>query len=786
MRMNWNKEWEFCEAAEPGFLTGEGIKTVVELPHSLVETPWNHWDASLYEKISGYRKRFYPKQEWKDQRVFVRFMGVAHEAKVYLNGEFITKHSSGYTEFVADLTNAIKYDQENVLAVVVDANETLNTPPFGFVIDYMTYGGIYRDVYLDVKNQTYIDDLFFVGKKNGEFICNMQVQGDIEDICYCLEIQESDGNIIYENHGVVTDDVFKFQGGIADVRPWTLLEPMLYHVKINISKHEQILDQKEIRVGFRDIDFRKDGFYLNEEKIKLRGLNRHQSYPYTGYAMPSSMQRWDADILKFELGVNAVRTSHYPQSHDFIERCDELGMLVFTEIPGWQHIGDEKWKEQAQQNTKEMVLQYRNHPSIVLWGVRINESQDDDELYKKTNQIAHELDETRPTTGVRFFAKSSLLEDVYAFNDFSHTGSNPGLRPKKKVTSSMEKGYLVSECNGHMFPTKAFDKESHRLSHALRHAAVLESMYAADEIAGVFGWCMYDYNTHKDFGSGDGICYHGVMDMFRNPKLAAYVYQSQSELEPVCEISSSMDIGEHPAGIIGEIYAFTNADSLRLYKNDEFIKEFYPNQKNYRHMPHPPILIDDFIGEQLVEKEGYSKKYAEQVKECLMAIQKYGQSKIPLKYFVKVIYLMIFKGFRYKEGERLYLKYVGNWGGKAPTYRFEALKDGKIVKTVQKKQGSPLHLVAEADHVNLSNTNTYDVSLVRIKAVDEFGNIAPYYMEPVSLKVEGDIQIIGPNIISLKGGMGGTYVKTIGDFTSGSINMQGNGLEPVSIDFKKL
>lgn len=785
MRNNWNYGWEFCEEVKNGFVEGKDTHTIVDVPHSCVITPYHHWDASLYQKISGYRRKFYPELEWMDKKIEVLFMGVAHEAKVYLNGEIITSHSCGYTEFKADITKAIKYDKENILAVIVDSNENLNIPPFGFVIDYMTYGGIYRDVFLEVKEKTNIEDVFFSGKSNGEYSCRMKVQGDVKDIVYHLKIQEITGKVIHEDHGRLDEEISVVRGKIQNIIAWNLENPKLYMLSIEILRNEQVIDLRNIRVGFRDINFVCDGFYLNGEKVKIRGLNRHQSYPYVGYAMPASMQKLDVDILKYELGVNAVRTSHYPQSHDFIDRCDEQGILVFTEIPGWQHIGDEKWKEQVIQNTKEMVVQYRNHVSIILWGVRINESQDDDELYTKTNQIAHELDDTRPTTGVRFFAKSNLLEDVYAFNDFSHTGKNPGLRPKKNVTSSMKKGYLVSECNGHMFPTKPFDNESHRLSHALRHAAVIESMYASEEIAGVFGWCMFDYNTHKDFGSGDGICYHGVMDMFRNPKLAAAVYQSQSELSPVCEISSSMDIGEHPAGIIGEIYAFTNADSVRLYKNDEYIKEFFPDRKKYKHMPHPPILIDDFIGDQLIEKEGYAPKYSTQVKECLMAIQKYGQNKIPFKYLAKIIYLMLFKGFRYKEGERLYLKYVGNWGGKAPTYRLEAIKDEKVIKIVQKKQGSPIRLLAEADHLNLSDEQSYDVALIRIKAVDEFGNIAPYYMEPVILKVEGDIKIIGPDTISLKGGTGGTYVKTVGNFVSGKIFIEGNCLKTISLTFQR-
>lgn len=161
------------------------------------------------------------------------------------------------------------------------------------------------------------------------------------------------------------------------------------------------------------------------------------------------------------------------------------------------------------------------------------------------------------------------------------------MKAKKNVTSKKHRPYFVSECNGHMFPTKPFDDERHRLSHALRHAKVLDAMYAADDICGIFPWCMFDYNTHQDFGSGDGICYHGVMDMFRNPKLASAVYASQSESVPCCVVSSSMDIGEHPAGDIGKVYIFTNADSVKLYKDGVFVREFSPGKTNIPLSPIP-------------------------------------------------------------------------------------------------------------------------------------------------------------------------------------------------------
>lgn len=143
---------------------------------------------------------------------------------------------------------------------------------------------------------------------------------------------------------------------------------------------------------------------------------------------------------------------------------------------------------------------------------------------------------------------------------------NAGAKRKKDVTPDMGKALLISECNGHMYPTKPFDDAPHRQEHALRHARVLNAAYADGEHAGCFGWCMFDYATHKDFGSGDRICYHGVLDSFRNPKLAAAVYASQGGGKPILTVSSTMDIGDSPAGQLGTVYVFTNAERVDLYK----------------------------------------------------------------------------------------------------------------------------------------------------------------------------------------------------------------------------
>lgn len=752
MDIAFNNDWLFTESFDDGFDNAAKVR----LPHTTKEIPYNYQNYKDYQMLCGYSKQFFVPDDWSDKCVLLRFDGAAHDATVYCNGKQVAHHSCGYTAFTADLTGYLVFGKENTVTVKLDTRESLNAPPFGFVIDYLCYGGLYREVTLLVKNKAYIKDMLIENTSLNGISVHITTSVELDDSKLITEVLDASGKIVASALGS------KFEISVPNAHNWTLDNPYLYTARARLTDGKTVYDEKCLRFGLRTVLFENDGFYLNGERIKLRGINRHQSFAYVGYAMPSSMQKLDAEILKYELGVNAVRTSHYPQSHHFIDRCDELGILVFTEIPGWQHIGDESWKNQAVENTREMVMQYMHHPSIMLWGVRINESQDDDRLYERTNEVAHKLDSSRQTSGVRYIEKSHLLEDVYAFNDFSHSGQNDGLKAKNSVTSKKNRPYFVSECNGHMFPTKQFDDEPHRLSHALRHTKVLDAMYAADDICGIFPWCMFDYNTHRDFGSGDGICYHGVLDMFRNPKLAAAVYTSQSDDIPCCTVSSSMDIGEYPACDRGSIYVFTNADSVKLYKNDIPVSEFFPNREKYPSIPHPPVIIDDFIGHMLETEEHYDLKTAQDIKGCLDAITKYGPSALPPKHLAKFAKLMLFKGLKFSDFHTLYGKYVSNWGGEATVWRFDAIKDGKVFETVIKKPGQHVHLNVDISSSELVEAETYDVAAVRITAMDEFGNPASYYQEPVILSCDKGLEVIGPHIISLKGGSGGTYVKTTG------------------------
>lgn len=398
--------------------------------------------------------------------------------------------------------------------------------------------------------------------------------------------------------------------------------------------------------------------------------------------------------------------------------------------------------------------------------------------------MAHELDQTRQTGGVRAHKKSSLLEDVYTYNDFSHNGTNHGCEKKSAVTSDNDKPYLISEYNGHMYPTKSYDWEEHRVWHAMRHASVLDAVAGEADIAGSFGWCMFDYNTHKDFGSGDRICYHGVMDMFRNPKLAAAVYACQQDKEPVLELSSSMDIGEHPGCNRGTIWIFTNADSVRMYKNDRFIKEYDTSGSPYKNLLHGPIALDDFIGDAIAEGEQFKPAQEREVKYILNAAARYGLSDLPKRVYLAALKLILIYHMKPTDAVALYNRYIGDWGGTSTSYRFEALKDGKVVKTVRKEPVTSMHLYAKADHQSLFEEHTYDAAEIRIRALDQNNNIVNFYQEPVVLSAEGPIAIIGPKIISLQGGMGGAYIKTTGEEGVGILRVKAAQMDEQTIKFE--
>jgi len=767
-----NDVWLFAEQYIDGMEQTQADETAfvpVRIPHTSRELPLNNFDERESQLVSCYRRRIRVTPQ-AGRRVFLHFEGVMAAAKVFLNGTMLAEHLGGYTPFVVELTGLVT-GGDDLLAVIVDSTERSDIPPFGYVIDYLTYGGIYREVWLEETDELYIQNTHAKTIQTADgwqvetevYLDNRRGVSGTAELNFTLS--GADGvKSNHTKHIIVSGEpkqtiIVSFAAG--DVRFWDLDEPNLYDLSIAVRQEDKSIDAYACRIGFRTAQFKPEGFFLNGKCVKIRGLNRHQSYPYVGYAMPKRAQENDAELLKRELGVNLVRTSHYPQSIHFLDRCDELGLLVFEEFPGWQYIGNDVWKKNAVTSLEEMITRDWNHPSIVLWGVRINESQDDDAFYRETNALAHRLDTTRQTGGVRNFAGSHFFEDVYTYNDFVHSGLNEPLKTRKEVAHA-NVPYMVTEHNGHMFPSKKIDYEEKRVEHALRHLRVLNSAYGAEEIAGAVGWCMSDYNTHKDFGSGDKICYHGVTDLFRLPKFAAHAYRSQQDGEPIMEVASGMNQGERTGSNLSSVHVFTNCDSVKLYKNDAYVGEYFPDHKTYPNLPHPPVVITDFIGERMANAEGYNKQDADRIKRIFAAILTYGDKSLPLKYKLMMGYSMLKLKLTYEDAVNLYMRYVAGWGTESTEFVFEGYRNGERVAVVKRGASAGVEIRVTPDTTELVEGDTYDVCRVVIEHLDQFGMVLPYSTEAVRVTVSGAGERIGPELIPLTGGAIAFWVKTKG------------------------
>ena len=670
---------------------------LVNLPHTNKMMPLSGFDEQDYCFVSVYRKRFRMPKNLQGRRVFIDFGGVMTAAKVYLNGQPVGENLGGYNDFSLELTKNVNWNGENVLAVEVDSTERKDIPPFGNLVDYLTFGGIYRDVSLRVINETFIENVFVKAENIFDKFKSLRVKiylngANYSNLAFTANLYDGEKLITsqYVKPVETNQSIHEFSlKNLGGIELWDIDNPKLYKLEIKLTfpveKGEKLFDNYETRIGFREAKFTDKGFFLNGKPLKLRGLNRHQTFPWVGNAMPARVQKRDAWILRRELKCNMVRTSHYMQSPHFLDACDEYGLLVLEEIPGWQHIGDKAWQDLAVRDVESMIRRDWNHPSIVLWGVRINESGDNTEFYKRTNAAARSLDDSRQTGGIRNRYDSEKLEDVFTMNDFRFP-----LRPPRHPL------YLVTETNGHMYPTKRADNVERVREHTHRHARFHDQIASHAQYAGGLAWCAFDYNTHDYFGSGDRICYHGVSDIFRIPKPAAGFYRSQCEPSEEIVLEPGFDWARGD-----ENETFTNAlvcsncEKLKFYIGERLIAEAEPDRKTYPHLKYAPFVTNLHAG--------------------------------------------IGKGWDD-------LTIEGYIGGK------------KVIERKMSGKGVDKQLIVQADDLELV-ADGIDMTRIVFRVADEFGNTRPFAFGAIQFSIENG-EIIGDNPFALVGGGGAIWVKT--------------------------
>ncbi len=616
MNADWLFGGQYTSGSESSFFNDSNFAPVT-LPHTVTPLSWQNWDYPAWQQVWIYRRHFNGTHlldpHEPGNRILVDFDGVMVNASVAINDQVVSTHQGGYLPFSAELTGKVT-SGDNLLAVIVDSR-CLPVPPVGVgrgpgSIDFFQPGGIYRDVRLRVLPQVFLSDLF----AQPADVLNAQPRVDVECAIDSAATTHATGTLLVElldgptqiaaqtttvkvtSPGMSTAKLSLT--GLGQVSLWSPDSPKLYTVQATLSFPGLGSHVLTRRIGFREASFRPEGFFLNGKRLQLFGLNRHQLYPYAGMAMPARVQRKDAEILKNDFNCNIVRCSHYPQSPDFLDACDELGLLVWEEAPGWHNVSTTPaWQDLVVQNVRDMVIRDRSRPSVVIWGTRLNETPDFPGLWAATRQAARELDGLRPSSGAMAFHEHiTWNEDVFAYNDYG-TDAKTGNIALKPPFASLP--YLVTEAVGveaakpqHFAWT---DPPAWLARQAALHGQAQSQARSNPGYGGLLAWAGFDYASMLGPGP-DAIKWAGVADGFRVAKPGAAIYQTQGDpaVRPLIIPVFFWEAGGAVPAASPTAMIASNCEQLEVFIDGTHVASALPafGSPLYSGLIHPPFLVD--------------------------------------------------------------------------------------------------------------------------------------------------------------------------------------------------
>ncbi|KAA5823777.1 glycoside hydrolase family 2 protein [Algibacter amylolyticus] len=550
--------------------------------------------------ISWYRKKLKIEAN-TSQKIFLEFEAVHNATELWVNGEKVGNYAvNGYTPFHFDITNFVKFGQENTIAIKADNTYNQTIAPDPHRTDYVKFGGLYRDVYLVTTNKLHINfnwENFDAGvhittptvnKNNGTVTIKTTVKNENstdKNSKIVTNIINKDGFVIKKLISEVTiaaNSSYTFRQSATveeDYHLWSPDTPYLYRVNSVIYNEETPVDFVENKFGFRKFSLEKGkGFVLNGEPLFLVGANRHQSYPNIGDAVPNSFHYNEALQYK-KAGMNIIRLSHYTQDDAFINACDELGIFVYEEPSTWIEWGDDTWFENLEKATRTMIRNHRNHPSIIVWGAGINHRGP----VPRMQTVAKEEDPFRLTASASApwdGPKNEGITDVHATMDYRRTEF-----PESAFTMVMEHG---SSPNAEV-----------NQFHISRYKGNKNNFAAIT-------WLGADYNhlqpdINDDQWSRDFMTTYGVLSPYRVPKPVYYWYQSELVKKPIVHIA------DETASKDGKVRVFSNCQEVELYQDGTLIARQLPdNDVTKTNLNHPSFTFKHNWKKGTLKAIGYS------------------------------------------------------------------------------------------------------------------------------------------------------------------------------------
>lgn len=605
----------------------------VDLPHAArlePRVPTAPWQGTVY-----YKKQLALKLE-PGERAILRFEGVMNVADVWLNGKHLGQHLGGYLPFAFDITDSLKPGADNELVVRANNEDNPITGPKPLKdLDYIQHGGIYRGVRLAIKPPVHITDemlsntpggggIFVTTPQAGKAAAVVQVKAEVSNTSTSAQPVTVRHTLNWKGKPVASvEEQLRLAAGerrhvtlpikLTQPKLWSPKAPNLYQLETRVAAAGRE-DVVATRIGVRRLAFEGGKFVLNGEPVQLRGVNRHQEYPYVGYALSEQADLRDALLIK-KHGFDYVRLSHYPHSPAFMAAADELGLLVLPGIPGWQFFNpDPAFARQVVQTCADMVRRDRNHPSVLAWECSLNETRMPDALVQALHDTVH-----AEYPGDQAFSAGWVPQtyDIYLEARQHRLGKKHALPAKPLIVSeygdweyyAMNAGFN----QGAWADLKPADRSSRQslaqgearlLQQARNVAEAHDDNFSTPAFADGY-WVMFDYAR----GYAPDLEESGAMSIERLPKFAAEFFRSQRDAGeasarwgggPMVFIASYWQPASSP-----RVQVFSNAEEVELLLNGKPVsrKKSRPSATHPR-MAHPPLEFDTggFVPGELVAR----------------------------------------------------------------------------------------------------------------------------------------------------------------------------------------
>ena len=629
-----NPAWRFHKGAVESAETKEFNDkdwTVVSLPDGIEYLPTEASGCINYQGEVWYRKHFTPDAALKGKKLFLHFEAIMGKSKVFVNGKLLTEHFGGYLPVIADVTDVLDWNGDNVIAVWADNSDDPSYPPGKAqdVLDYTYFGGIYRDCWLIAHNNVFITDPNYENEVagGGLFVAFGKVSDALAEVQLKIHVRNATKNpfsdrveyMLLQPDGTEVarlSDKIQVKAGrattVSDRMPvkqpmlWTPSTPTLYNLLVRVlDKEGNVIDGYRRRIGIRSIEFKgKDGFYLNGRPYgkPLIGANRHQDFAVVGNAVANSIHWRDAKKLK-DVGMEIIRNAHCPQDPAFMDACDELGLFVIVNTPGWQFWNDApEFAQRVYSDIRNVVRRDRNHPSVWLWEPILNETWYPADFAKNTRDI---VDAEYPYpycySGSDSEARGHENFPVYFAHPANMQDASKEIDPTKTYFTR-EWGDNVDDWSSHNSPSRVarnWGEQPMRVQaqhYACPYYPVTSYDVLYKQSPQHVGGCLWHSFDHQRGYHPDPF-YGGLMDVFRQPKYSYYMFMAQRPA-----VKNDRNAGSGPMVYIAhemtpfsgkDVTVYSNCDEVRLTFNKGGKTYTYKKDKNRPGMPSPVITFPD-------------------------------------------------------------------------------------------------------------------------------------------------------------------------------------------------